>query len=332
MSVEIKTSAVEPVRQTFSHIARRLGADKPASRYQEATFDLQSDCNFHYRPLWDPEHELYDRRRTAIVMKDWYAFKDPRQFYYGAYVLNRSKLQDTAEKNFEFVEKHGALAGLPKGLTRRIKAILLPLRHLEYAANLNNCYISAYGWGAAVTQATTYAMMDRLGIAQYLSRIGLLIDGNTGESLERAKQSWMSDPVWQPLRKLAEDNFVVKDWFELFVAQNLVQDGLLYPLAYGRFGGELSQSGGSVMAMLTGFMDEWYSESVRWIDAFVKTAAAESPQNKQQLAAWVGEAGARSVEALAPLAKLMYFDDAQTALDEAQAQLRARLVKIGLQA
>ena len=84
MSVEIKTAAVEPVRQTFSHVARRLGSDKPASRYQEATFDLQSDCNFHYRPLWDPERELYDKRRTAIVMKDWYAFKDPRQFYYGA--------------------------------------------------------------------------------------------------------------------------------------------------------------------------------------------------------------------------------------------------------
>jgi phenol/toluene 2-monooxygenase (NADH) P1/A1 len=172
MSVEIKTAAIEPVRQTFSNIARRLGADKPASRYQEATFDMQSDCNFHYRPLWDPQRELYDRRRTAVVMKDWYDFKDPRQFYYGTYVLNRAKLQDTAENNFAFVEKHGAMAALPKGLTRRIKAIMLPLRHLEYAANLNNCYISAYGFGAAITNATTFAMMDRLGIAQYLSRIG----------------------------------------------------------------------------------------------------------------------------------------------------------------
>lgn len=332
MSVEIKTTAIEPVRQTFSNVARRLGADKPASRYQEATFDLQADCNFHYRPLWDPEYELYDRRRTAIVMKDWYTFKDPRQFYYGTYVLNRSKLGDTAEKNFDFVEKHGALAKLPKGLTRRIKAIMLPLRHLEYAANLNNCYISAYGWGTAVTQATTYAMMDRLGIAQYLSRIGLLIDGNTGESLKVAKQSWMEDPVWQPLRRLAEDSFVTKDWFELFVAQNLVLDGLVYPLVYGRFRGELSEVGGSVVAMLTEFMDEWYSETVRWVDAFVKTAAAESPENKQRLSDWTRHWTARSLEALAPLAKLIYFDDANAALDEAHQQLQARVAKIGLPA
>jgi len=331
MSVEIKTAAIAPVRHTFSNVARRLGADKPASRYQEATFDMQSDCNFHYRPLWDPDRELYDRRRTAIVMKDWYAFKDPRQFYYGTYVLSRSRLQDTAEKNFEFVEKHGALAGLPKGLTRRIKAIMLPLRHVEYAANLNNCYISAYGWGAAVTQATTYAMMDRLGIAQYLSRIGLLIDGNTGESLKAAKQSWLADPVWQPLRKFVEDSFVVKDWFELCVAQNLVFDGLLYPLVYGRFGGELSQQGGSVVAMLTEFMDDWYAESIKWVDAFIKTAAAESPENMQLLSTWTHDWMVRAADALAPLATLMYFEDARPALDEVRANLQARIAKAGLQ-
>jgi phenol hydroxylase P1 protein len=330
MSVEIKSTAMEPIRQTFSHVARRLGGDKPATRYQEATFEMQSDCNFHYRPLWDPQHELYDKKRTAIVMQDWYAFKDPRQFYYGTYVLTRSKQQATAESNFAFVENQDALANLPKGLIRRIKAILLPLRHLEYAANLNNCYISAYGWGAAVTQPTTFAMMDRLGIAQYLSRIGLLIDGNTGESLDAAKQSWLEDPVWQPLRKLAEDSFVVKDWFELFVAQNMIFDGLLYPLVYGRFQGELSQSGGSVMAMLTQFMTEWYAESERWVDAFVKTAAAESPENKHLLSAWANDWTRRAMEALAPLAKMMYFEDAQDALDDARAQLEARIKKTGL--
>ena len=97
MQIDIKTTAVEQVRQTFSHVARRLGADKPASRYQEATFDLQPEVNFHYRPLWQPEFELYDKGRTAIVMNDWYAFKDPRQYYYGAYTTARAKQQDAME-------------------------------------------------------------------------------------------------------------------------------------------------------------------------------------------------------------------------------------------
>lgn len=53
MTVEIRTQTVKPVRQTFGHLARRFG-DKPATRYQEATYDIQSEVNHHYKPLWDP--------------------------------------------------------------------------------------------------------------------------------------------------------------------------------------------------------------------------------------------------------------------------------------
>ncbi|KAF7961669.1 hypothetical protein AWV80_30510 [Cupriavidus sp. UYMU48A] len=44
-------------------------------------YDLQPETSFHYRPLWQPQYELYDARRTQVVMQDWYALKDPRQFY-----------------------------------------------------------------------------------------------------------------------------------------------------------------------------------------------------------------------------------------------------------
>ena len=65
MSIEIKTNSVEPIRQTYGHIARRFG-DKPASRYQEASYDLEAKTNFHYRPLWDSKHTLNDPTRTSI--------------------------------------------------------------------------------------------------------------------------------------------------------------------------------------------------------------------------------------------------------------------------
>ena len=56
MQIDIKTSSVEQLRHTFSHVARFLGGDKPASRYQEATIGLQPEVNFHYRPLWQPDY------------------------------------------------------------------------------------------------------------------------------------------------------------------------------------------------------------------------------------------------------------------------------------
>ena len=54
MSIEIKTATLEPIRHSFANLERRFG-EKPASRYQEATYDLQAEVNFHYRPLWQPE-------------------------------------------------------------------------------------------------------------------------------------------------------------------------------------------------------------------------------------------------------------------------------------
>ena len=85
MQIDLRTVSITPLRQTFNNMIARQGADKPASRYLEATMDVQPSANFHYRPTWAPEYELFDANRTAIVMKDWYALKDPRQLYYGTY-------------------------------------------------------------------------------------------------------------------------------------------------------------------------------------------------------------------------------------------------------
>lgn len=94
MQIDLRTVSITPLRQTYNHIAERLGTDKPASRYIEGTMDVQPEANFHYRPTWDPEHELFDPRRTQVVMKDWYALKDPRQFYYGTYTQARARMQE----------------------------------------------------------------------------------------------------------------------------------------------------------------------------------------------------------------------------------------------
>ncbi len=331
MQIDIKTSAVQPVRQTFSHIARRLGADKPASRYQEATFDLQPEVNFHYRPLWQPQYELYDKARTAIRMNDWYAFKDPRQYYYGAYTIARSRQQETMEKSIDFVTRRALLSGLSDEQKQRIASLMVPLRHVEWAANTNNCFVTAYGWGTAITQATMYHSMDRLGLAQYLSRIGLLLDGNLGTSLVAGKAAWLDAQSWQPLRRLVEDLMVVQDWFETFTAQNAVLDGLLYPLVYRHIDARLSAQCGAGLGMLNEFAIGWFDETSRWVDATLKTAAAESPENTALLSCWIEMWRGRTLEALQPVAREALGDeDAAAALADIDTAFTGRITKIGI--
>jgi len=326
MSIEIKTHTVEPIRHTFSHIRRRFG-DKPASRYQEASYDIESKINFHYRPMWQPDKLLNDPSRTCLKMRDWYAVSDPRQYYYGTYVQTRARMQETTEHEFAFCEKRELLQRLTAEQRERVLRVLIPLRHAEMAANMNNSGIAADGFASTVTQMHIYHAMDRLGIAQYLSRIGLMIDGSTGTSLDAAKQQWLLDPTWQPLRRLVEDSLVVKDWFELTLLQNLVSDGLLFPLIYQKFDETLSAEGAGDVGMLTEFMRNWFAESSRWVDAMVKTVAAESPENRVQIEAWIEHWQGRVVEALAPLAEKGPGQDALTAV---QQEFATRLAKLGL--
>lgn len=326
MSIEIKTATLEPVRNTFAHIERRFG-DKPATRYQEATYDVQSETNFHYRPLWQPQYELNDPRRTAIVMADWYAFKDPRQYYYGTYVQQRAKMQEAAENNFAFFEKRDLAARLSDDVRAQVERFLLPLRHVEHTANLNNMYCSAYGYGTAMTQALLFDGADRLGIAQYLSRIGLVLDGNTGSSLETAKGLWLNDPAWQGVRALCENTLITEDWFELFVAQDIVIDNLMHSLFYQQLDQKLAEQGGQDVAMLTEFMQLWQKDISRWSDAVLKTAAQESDANKALLTQWLNKWRGKAAEALAPLADEMLGAEA---LSLALAQLDKSIQKAGI--
>ena len=326
MTIEIRTSTLEPVRHTYEYIKRRFG-DKPASRYQEASYDVAPEHNFHYRPTWQPDKELYDVSRTAVVMEDWYAYKDPRQFYYGTYVQARAKLQEVTESNYAFFDKRNLADGLSDEVKEKISRVLLPLRHAELGANMNNMLACSFTTATVVTQGFLFNAMDRLGIAQYLSRIGLLLDGNSGDSLAAAKEQWMTDPVWQGLRRYVENALCVQDWFEVFVVQDVVLDTLVYDLIYRQFDEAITAQGGGDLAMLIEFMQEWHKDASRWVDATLKTTVAESEHNRELIAGWVAEWKEKAVTDLTPLAELAVGEGA---IDAAVEVLDKRLAKAGL--
>ncbi len=328
MHIDLRTVSIKPLRQTFDHVAARIGAGKAATRYQEGTLDVQAVANFHYRPLWDAEHEIFDVTRTAIKMVDWYAFKDPRQFYYGTYTLARARMQEKVEGYFDFVEERDLAGSCPPAAIKLALEVLLPLRHAEWGANMNNASMCAYGYGTAITQPCIFQAMDHLGMAQYLTRAGLLLGDESG--LDIAKEAWLNAPMWQGLRRYIEDSLVIKDWFELFVAQNLVLGGLLYPLIYEHVDQALAAQAGPLMSMLTHFQAAWYAESSKWVTATIKTAAAESNENQALLSNWAGTYLERALAALAPLANHALGERAGAVMSELTEQFNFRAAKSGL--
>ena len=106
MNIDLQAREITPLRNTFARVAAYHG-DKVASRYQEATLGVQPTANFHYRPTWEPEFELFDTGRTAVKLADWYVLRDPRQYYYANWTMARARQQEAMEANYQFVESRG---------------------------------------------------------------------------------------------------------------------------------------------------------------------------------------------------------------------------------
>ena len=324
MTVQIKTIDLEPKRQTFGHIARRLGGDKPATRYQEATLDLQATDNFHYKPQWEPEFWHYDTRKTAVVMEDWYKPLDPRQFYYATYNIARANANQAVERNFTFVEDRDLLGKLDPAVKAKLISGLLPIRHLHWGSNMNMSEACQRGYGTAVTAPCIFSAGDHLGMAQIVSRIGLVLDEQTGTALDAAKEAWLNAAEWQGVRKLIEDTFVERDWFKLLVAQTLGVNAVLLDLVYKHADAAWGPAAVPV-AMLTEFMADWRAEEGKWSDHVVKTVAAESEANKALISEWAKTWIDRAEEAAGPLATALLGDAsaAKTAADAARARARS---------
>jgi len=328
MNIDLQAREIQPLRHTFARVAAYTG-DKPASRYLEATLGAQPSANFHYRPTWEPEFELFDTRRTAVKMKDWDSLRDPRQFYYATWTMARARQQDAMEANYQFVESRGLLDKMPDAVRSHACDVLMPLRHVAWGGNMNNCTICARGYGTAFTAPAMLHAMDQLGVAQYLTRLGLAMD--EPGVLDAGRNAWLHDAHWQVLRRYVEDTLVLQDPFELFIAQNLALDGLLYPLMLGHFVDEhLALQGGTAVAMLTAFIPEWHDESARWIDAVVKVAAAESEGNRRLLTDWYVTYAWQARAALTPVAELALGEVGTTAMQEVREALDARARKAGL--
>jgi phenol hydroxylase P1 protein len=329
MSVEIKAVEIKPLRHTFTHVAELIGGDKPASRYQEATLGNQSTTHMHYRPTWEPEFEIFDPRRSAIQMREWYDLRDPRQLYYASWTIQRAKEQETQEANFDFVESRGLHLSLPPDVKKLAVDVLIPLRHAAWGANMNNSEFCSRAFSEVLISPAIMQTMDNLGIAQYLTRLGLVLD--EPEILDSAKTQWMDSPVWQPLRRMIEDTFVIRDFMEIFVTQNFVIDGLLYPLIYDRFVDDtLTSRGGSAIAMMTSFMPLWFAQSSKWVDSVIKTVVAESEHNRTLMTQWTAQWRDRTLAALSPIAAMAFGDKQAIMLAEVADQFNARASKLGM--
>lgn len=327
MQYELRTQVIEPQRKTFDHLAKRYG-DRPASRYEEGTIDIQAKENFHFRPLWDPSKEIYDESFSVLRLTDPYSFTDPRQFYYAPYVTSRAAMSEAFGATLGYLESRGLLERLPEAWRDLLAQLVIPLRHYESGAQLVSTAAARFGFGTTITQCAAYAAFDRTGNAQLISRLGIALDGGTAGLLEDAKTSWLEDEALQGLRRLIEETIVEQDWGLALVALD-VTDQLLYRVLFAHLDDAALLGGAPGYSLAAQHLTDWFKDQRRWLDALYKAWAADpelGAVNAEVLSSTVAGAVDRAVAALRPLAAradALVAGGAANALERAADEIRA---------
>lgn len=284
MQYELRYQVIEPKRQTYQNVIDRLG-DQPASRYLEATLDIEPRENFHYRPTWAQDRELYDPRYTRLTLADPYQFTDPRQFYYTPYVTSRAAFHEEFGKTLSYLEQRDLLAKLPAGWRQVLETIVVPLRHYESGAQLISVAGARFAYGTSIEQCCTFAAFDRTGNAQLLSRAGIAAAGGTADILKPAKQSWLTAPHLQGMRRYTEEAMATTDWAEGLLAIDIA-DQLIYPLLYRSLDERALLSGGGAYSLVAAHLSNWFTDQRKWLDALIaawRTDPAHADANQREL-------------------------------------------------
>jgi phenol hydroxylase P1 protein len=324
---ELRTQVIEPQRKTFDHLVARYG-DRPASRYEEGSIDIQAKENFHFRPLWDPEREIYDESFSVLRLTDPYSFTDPRQYYYAPYVTSRAAMSDAVGATLTYLESRGLLERLPEAWRDLLAQLVVPLRHYESGAQLVSTAAARFGFGTTITQCAAYAAFDRIGNAQTISRLGIALDGGTAGLLEDAKTSWLEDEALQGLRRLVEETVVERDWGLALVALD-VTDQLLYRTLFVHLDDVAITGGAPAYSLAAQHFSDWFKDQRRWLDALYRAWTTDpelGAANAGIIASAVAGAVDRALVALRPLAAradALVDGGAVAALDQIADEVRA---------
>ncbi|MBI1349903.1 MAG: phenol 2-monooxygenase [Actinomycetales bacterium] len=303
MQFELRTQVIEPKRKTFTNLVERYG-DRPASRYEEGSIDIQCVENFHYKPLYSADKDHFDPDYTAFTLTDPYSFTDPRQLYYAPYVQSRAAMGEAFAKSIDYVESRGLMQKLPGGWDGIVGEILIPLRHWEAGAELVHIEGSRWAWGTTIDQCCTFAAFDRIGNAQSISRIGIVYGEGHDGALAEAKERWMGDAALQGLRRLIEELLVEHDYGKALIALDLA-DQLLYPLMYSHLDEAALTGGAGAYSLLAQHYANWFSDQRRWVDALVAAWLGDPTHgeaNKDAANEVVGRRWNQIVEAVSDLA------------------------------
>jgi Methane/Phenol/Toluene Hydroxylase len=248
---------------------------------------------------------------TALKHPDWFAFRDPAQLWQRPYV----RLQGEQERSIERMTEDAIEAGTFKEMDRRWLDEYVA-GHYRVWSFFENGLFRAFApaqreaLADCLGNVLAFQAFDQMRHAQAIVSLLVAIESAVpGVSDAGAKQQWLENPAYQPMRKVCEQMVVTNDWCEVGIATNLV---LLPVIAEVAIGGLVrkpgARHGDSVSPFIALTAERDRRRNTAWAQALVRMVTqSDVPAATENLAtckAWIAKWQPRALAAVAGLAPI----------------------------
>jgi hypothetical protein len=282
-----------------------------------------------------PEHRTAWRKQsTKLVHPHWWDFRDPAQQWQRTYVRMQAEQERSIERVTEDAATSGAFTDMdPTWRTEIVAGHYRIWSFFEYALFRAFAVASREALSDTLGNVLCFQGFDHMRHAQdavlYLMVLEESIEGFRDQG---AKERWLTDPVYHPMRALAERLMLsTDDWAEMAVAVNLVVAPILSEVALSQVVRRSGpHCGDSVTPFIVSTTERDRRRNLGYTEELVRMVTAEGIEarraNRDVISEWVERWTSPVVEATQalrpvfdlPATRVVSFDDAMASALRAQ--------------
>lgn len=207
----------------FTYITPRK---RRLSEYEAVSLYVQPDLQRPHQHLFMRDsggRHAWRTESTRLRHPDWYAFRDPARQWQRTYVRMQAEQERAIERLVEDATAAGAFDAVDRAwLEHLLGEHYRVWSFFEYGLFRSFAVAQREALADTIGNALCFQGFDHMRHAQaivlYLLDLEQQIDGF---SESPARERWLEDERYQPLRRLVEELIVLEDWGELCIAANL---------------------------------------------------------------------------------------------------------------
>ncbi len=307
------TSPAPKPRRDFTYI-KPMG--KRLSEYEAVTCYAQPDPSAFDKEGWflrtSEGRVAWEQSSTALKHPHWFDFRDPARHWQRTYVRMQAEQERSIERACEDAARSGAFKDIDPVWLQKILGVHYRVwSYFEYAVFRAFAPAQREALSDTLGNVLCFEAFDRMRHAQaiviYLMDLEDNIEGfHDGGS----KEVWLKDPVYQPLRELAEKLMLeTPDWAEVGVVTNLIIDPIVSALGLSQLVRRFAPfHGDTVTPFIIGTVERDRERNRAWADSFVGLVTGpdvpEAEANLIVIQGWIDKwtpLALEAADALAPI-------------------------------